>query len=267
MQKMKVYFLHKKNTIGIYIIHYLSLISLMLNTEQLQAAYILHTRPYRDTSLLIDAFTILQGRVNLIAKGARGVRSKQSRFKGSLQSFIPLLLSWRGKTDLMNLLNAEPNPIPIPHLTGKLLVCGLYLNELLIRLLYRYDPYPQLFQAYQTTLCNLPDNPAIALRLFEKKLLSELGYALHLDKDSLTHQALLPHQSYQFIPSQGLIVCLNKSIPRQSVFSGASLLAIHHESWDTPRHLLDAKRLFRLALNYLLEGKTIRSRDLLMLSS
>ncbi len=238
----------------------------MLSTEQLQAAYILHTRPYRDTSLLIDAFTASQGRINLIAKGARGVRGKKSRFKGSLQAFVPLLLSWRGKTDLMNLLNAEPHPISLPHLTGKLLVCGLYLNELLIRLLYRYDPYPHLFQAYQTALCSLPDNPAIALRLFEKKLLAELGYALYLDKDSQTNQALLPYQFYQFIPSQGLVVCLNKSLPKQSVFSGASLLAMHHEAWDTPIHLLDAKRLFRLALNYLLEGKIIRSRELLVLS-
>lgn len=239
---------------------------LMSSTDQLQAAYILHTRPYRDTSLLIDAFTATQGRINLIAKGARGVRGKKSRFRGSLQAFVPLLLSWRGKTDLMNLLNAEPHPTFVPHLTGKLLVCGLYLNELLIRLLYRYDPYPHLFEAYQTALCSLSDNPAIALRWFEKKLLTELGYALYLDKDSQTNQALLPHQSYQFIPSQGLVVCLNKSLPKQSIFSGESLLAVHHESWDTPIHLLDAKRLFRLALNYLLEGKTIRSRELLMLS-
>lgn len=238
----------------------------MLSTDQLQAAYILHTRPYRDTSLLIDAFTATQGRISLIAKGARGIRGKKSRYKGSLQAFVPLLLSWRGKTDLMNLVNAEPNPIPLPHLTGKLLVCGLYLNELLIRLLYRYDPYPNLFQAYQVALCSLSANPAIALRLFEKKLLAELGYALYLNKDSLTNQVLLPQQSYQFIPSQGLVVCLNKSIPKQSIFSGASLLAMHHESWDTPMQLLDAKRLFRLALNYLLEDKTIRSRELLVVS-
>ena len=238
----------------------------MPSPDQLQAAYILHTRPFRDTSLLIDAFTTSHGRINLIAKGARGVRGKKSRFRGSLQAFVPLLLSWRGNTDLMNLVNAEPNPIPLPHLTGKLLVCGLYLNELLIRLLYRYDPYPHLFKAYQTALCSLSDNPAIALRLFEKKLLAELGYALYLNKDSLTNQALLPHQSYQFIPSQGLVVCLNKSLHKQTIFSGASLLAMHHETWDTSTHLSDAKRLFRLALNHLLEGKTLRSRELLMLS-
>lgn len=236
----------------------------MLSTIQLQSAYILHTRPYRDTSLLIDAFTASQGRISLIAKAARGMRGKKSRFRGLLQAFVPLLLSWRGKTDLMNLLNAEPNNISFPHLTGKLLVCGLYLNELLIRLLYRYDPYPQLFQAYQTALCSLADNPNIALRLFEKNLLAELGYALHLNQDSLTKQTLLPHQVYQFIPSQGLVVCLNASIQKQFLFSGASLLAMHYEQWDNPTHLLDTKRLFRLALNHLLEGKSIRSRELLL---
>jgi DNA repair protein RecO (recombination protein O) len=238
----------------------------MLSASQLQAAYILHTRPYRDTSLLIDAFTESHGRISLIAKGARGMRGKKSRFRGALQAFAPLLLSWRGKTDLMNLLNAEPGNIHLPHLTGKLLVCGLYLNELLIRLLYRYDPHPQLFQAYQIALSTLPDSANIALRLFEKKLLAELGYALYLNQENLTQQALFPDQFYQFIPSQGLVVCLNKSIQKQLLFSGASLLAMHHEQWDTPAHLLDAKRLFRLALNHLLEGKTIRSRELLVIS-
>ncbi|EDP45804.1 DNA repair protein RecO [Rickettsiella grylli] len=234
----------------------------MLNAPQLQAAYILHTRPYRDTSLLIDAFTAQHGRISLIAKGARGIRGKKSRFKGTLQAFVPLLLSWRGKTDLLSLINAEPHMFPLPPLTGPLLACGFYLNELLTYLLYRYDPYPELFHAYQTTLYRLFDNPMFALRLFEKKLLAELGYALSLNKESRTHQALLPHQFYQFIPSQGLVDCFNQSIPQQFIFSGASLLAMHHESWDTPSHLLDAKRLFRLALNYLLEGKTIRSREL-----
>lgn len=249
----------------IALLHYPFLVH-MLSATQLQAAYILHTRPYRDTSLLIDAFTESHGRISLIARGARGIRGKKSRFRGILQAFIPLLLSWHGKTDLMNLLYAEPDNVHLSHLTGKLLVCGLYLNELLIRLLYRYDPHPQLFQAYQITLSTLPNNPNIALRLFEKKLLAELGYALYLHQESLTQQALLPDQSYQFIPSQGLVVCFNKSIQKQLIFSGRSLLAMHHEQWDTPAHLLDAKRLFRLALNYLLEGKTIRSRELLLLS-
>lgn len=234
-----------------------------VNTAQFQPAYILHTRPYRDTSLLIDAFTVSQGRISLIAKAARGLRNKKSRFKGTLQAFVPLLLSWRGKTELLNLLNAEPNSISLPHLTGKSLVCGLYLNELLMHLLHRHDPHPRLFQAYQTALHDLVDNPTIALRLFEKRLLAELGYALHLSQVSLTTQVLLLDQFYQFIPSQGLVVCLNPSTPRETLFSGASLLAMQHEKWDVPEHLVDAKRLFRLALNYLLESKPIRSRELL----
>lgn len=233
----------------------------------LQPAYILHTRPYRDTSLLIDAFTPLQGRISLIAKAARGMRSKNSRFKALLQAFVPLLLSWRGKTELLNLVNAEPQgPLSI-QLSGKTLLCGLYLNELLMRLLYRYDPHPALFHAYETALTRLSQNPNIALRLFEKQLLTELGYALHLNKESQTQQAILPDQHYEFIPSLGLIACIKTSFPKKSIFSGASLLAIHNEQWTTPNQLLDAKRLFRLALHHLLEGKAIRSRELFLYST
>lgn len=240
----------------------------MLNAAQFQPAYILHTRPYRDSSLLIDAFTASQGRISLIAKAARGIHSKNSRFKGLLQAFVPLSLSWRGKTELLNLLNAEPSGLFLPPLTGQLLICGLYLNELLIRLLYRYDPHPSLFQAYQTALTTLPQNPNIVLRLFEKRLLAELGYALHLNQDNQTQQPILPDQYYQFIPSQGLFICLNTSLTnKSSLFSGASLLAIYYEQWTTPDQLLDAKRLFRFALHHLLEGKSIRSRELLSYST
>jgi DNA repair protein RecO (recombination protein O) len=237
----------------------------MLNAAQFQPAYILHTQPFRDTSLLIDAFTAAQGRISLIAKAARGTRSKHSRFKGLLQAFVPLSLSWRGKTELLNLLNAEPSGVFLPQLSGKLLICGLYLNELLMHLLYRYDPHPALFQAYQTALITLPQNPNVTLRLFEKQLLAELGYALHLNQDNQTQQAILPNQYYHFIPSQGLFICLNTTVTNKlSLFSGSSLLAIYHEQWTTPEQLLDAKRLFRLALHHLLEGKSIRSRELLL---
>ncbi len=238
----------------------------MSNTAQLQPAYILHIRPYRDTSVLIDAFTPLQGRITLIAKAARGIRSKHSRFRGLLQAFVPLLISWRGKTDLLNLVSAEPRDFFSIQLTGNILLCGLYLNELLMRLLYRYDPHPTLFYAYQIALTMLPKNPSPALRLFEKRLLAELGYALHLDRDSQTQQPILPDQYYQFTPSKGLIACLTTTtISQVSVFSGASLLAIHREQWTEKPQLLDAKRLFRLALQYVLDGKRLRSRELFFL--
>ena len=239
----------------------------MSNSAALQPAYILHTRPYRDSSLLIDAFTASQGRISLIAKAARGMRSKHSRFKGLLQAFVPLLISWRGKTELLNLLNAESSGFAYPQLSGKFLICGLYLNELLMRLLYRHDSHPSLFLAYQTALATLSQNPNVALRLFEKRLLAELGYALQLNQDSQTRESILPDQHYQFIPSQGLVICLNSVIHKAAIFSGASLLAIHAEQWTTPSQLLDAKRLFRLALHHLLEGKNIRSRELFLTSA
>jgi DNA repair protein RecO (recombination protein O) len=240
----------------------------MINAAQLQPAYILHTRPYRDSSLLIEAFTLAQGRISLVAKAGRGLSHRKSRFKGLLQAFIPLLLSWRGKTELLNLSGAEPQGLFSPPLTGKLLICGLYLNELLMRLLFRYDPHPLLFQAYQHTLATLANHhhPNLALRLFEKTLLAELGYALHLNQESQTQQAVIADQRYQFIPSQGIVVCFN-ALPKASIFSGSSLLAIHHEQWTSPHQLSDAKRLFRLALAHLLEGKRIRSRELFSVST
>src|SRR6185437_10727813 len=120
----------------------------MTHATLLQPAFVLHTRPYRDTSLLLEIFTPDYGRVSTLARGARGLRS---RFKGLLQPFVPLLLSWYGKTELMTLSAAESQG-KVLDLTGEKLLCGLYLNELLMRLLHRYDAHPQLYIVYQETL-------------------------------------------------------------------------------------------------------------------
>ena len=235
----------------------------MLNAAELQPAYILHTRHYRETSLLIEAFTSSQGRISLIAKAARGLHHKNKRYKSLLQAFNPLLLSWRGKTELLNLYQAEPNRRISHQLIGKPLLCGFYLNELLIRLLHRYDPHPSLFESYQHALTHLAHEPEIALRQFEKKLLAEVGYALRLDKDNDSQQDIIADQVYQFVANEGIVRCPKNRPLSESVFSGSSLLAIHHEHWGNKLHLRTAKRLFRLALNHLLEGKNLYSRSLL----
>lgn len=234
----------------------------MSTTPLLQPTYILHTRPYRDTSLLIDALTLEQGCISLIAKAARRPRGRSARFQAGLQAFTPLLCAWRGKTDLFQLLKAEVRPTPRITLSGKQLLCGFYLNELLIRLLPRQDAYPALFEHYESTLLDLADSPQQALRGFEKTLLIELGYALQLTQDSQTAETIRPEYNYQFIPSQGLVYSLRTPSHTAAVFSGESLLAIEHEQWDDPRYLVEAKRLFRLAINHLLEGKTLHSRQL-----
>lgn len=233
----------------------------MLHTVLLQPAYVLHTRAYRDTSLLLELFTPEHGRVSAVARGAKGPRS---RLKGLLQAFVPLLISWYGKTELMSLSTAESHGIP-HALAGDMLMCGIYLNELLMRLLHRYDAHPQLYTAYQAALVALQNNQAKqpTLRLFEKRLLNELGYALQLDRDMTTGMQIEPEQFYYFDPAHGLSLSA-KTMSIQHRFCGRSLLALHHDELTEATLLQDAKRLLRIALNRLLENKPLRSRELFL---
>lgn len=234
----------------------------MKNAITLQPAYILHTRPYRDTSLLLELFVAEHGRFTAVARGARGVRS---RFKGLLQPFVPLLISWYGKTDLVTLSAAEPNG-KAHGLIGKELLCGIYLNELLVRLLHRHDPHPQLYYAYQEALIALQQGKSQqhTLRHFEKCLLTELGYALQLDREAETDMQVMPEKFYYFDPHHGLSTCVSESQQTMArhIFSGHSLLALHAGELDHDQVLQDAKRLLRIALGRLLEERPIRSREL-----
>lgn len=138
----------------------------MSNSVLLESAYILHARAYRDTSLLLELFTQEHGRVSAVARGAKGARS---RFKGLLQPFVPLVVSWSGKGELMTLLAAEANGIA-HSLTGDALVCGIYLNELLMRLLHRYDAHSILYQNYRQALCGLQEKTSQVSGVPAKKL-------------------------------------------------------------------------------------------------
>lgn len=222
----------------------------------LQPAFILHQRPYRETSVLLDIFTQEYGRISIIA---RGVRTARSRWRGLLQPFIPLLLSWQGKTELMVLVSAEANGAPI-HLRGNCLLSGFYLNELLVRLLHKSDPSPTLYTIYYDTLIELQKGQLQqkTLRLFEKKLLTELGYELQLQAN-----AFLAEKWYQFFPEQGFK--LYEAIiteKKEMFFSGKSLLAFAMEQLEDEEALRDAKRLMRLALAPLLGAYPLHSRKL-----
>ncbi len=237
----------------------------MQHSVLLQPAYILHSRPYRDTSSLLELFTYKHGRVSAVARGARGPRS---RFKGLLQPFVPLLVSWVGRTELMTLSGAEPHGAP-HSLKGDTLLCGLYCNELLMRLLHRYDSHAQLFQAYQQILFALSTkgSPQQALREFEKQLLCELGYALQLDREAHTDIGVDPESFYYFDPHQGLLSCtstVGQEEQPHRIFSGESLLALHQGQLNQEESLRDAKRLLRIALRQLLGDKPIKSRELFL---
>ncbi len=236
----------------------------MQNSISLQPAYILHARSYRDTSFLLELFTHEHGRVSVVARGARGPRS---RYKGLLQPFVPLLVSWYGKSELMTLSAAEPNGMS-HSLNGDTLLCGLYFNELLTRLLHRYDSHPALFQAYQQALVTLPTKQPqqMVLREFEKQLLCELGYALQLDREAHTGVMVNPDQFYYFDPHQGLFssTTVQERERPYYVFSGQSLLDLHAGELNQENSLRDAKRLLRIALRRLLGDKPIKSRELFL---
>ena len=154
----------------------------------LQPAFVLHARPWRETSLIVETLTQHFGRIALIAKGARRPRSA---VRGLLMAFQPLTLSWFGKRELRTLKNAEWQGGQ-PLLAGPALMCGFYLNELILKLLPRDDPHPQLFLQYQQTLKELAEGAAqaVTLRRFEKRLMQELGYALLLEQEAVNARAM-----------------------------------------------------------------------------
>lgn len=225
----------------------------------LQPAFVLHHRAYRETSLLLDLFTEAHGRISLIA---RGVRTHRSKLRSLLQPFIPLLISWQGKSELMLLNSAENNGIPF-QLQGDCLLSGFYLNELLVRVLQKQDPHPQLYTIYYNTLLELQTGQLLpqTLRLFEKKLLEELGYGLQLQRDFSTGEALMAEQVYLFYPEQGFKRSVAGSVDRMQ-FKGKSLLALAAEQLNDEECLRDAKRLMRVAFASLLGLQFLHSRKL-----
>ena len=178
-----------------------------------QPAYVLHTYPYKETSLIVEAFTRAYGRVALLARGARRPRSAM---RGVLLAFHPLRLGWSGgmsnEASLGNLISAEWAGALQP-LAGRGLMCGFYLNELLLRLLPRDDPHESLFEVYGESLRQLSQGipQASVLRSFEKRLLAELGYAPLLDHDAASGAPIEPDRRYVYEPDRGPMPSRNSS--------------------------------------------------------
>lgn len=217
-----------------------------------QPAYVLHTRAYRDTSLLVDLFTHDHGRFRAIARSVKRPRSPK---KGLLQPGIPLRISFYGKNELKTISEVENNG-HVAFLTGKALLSGFYLNELLIKLWPQHDPNPKLFTHYATTLPALtePTTREIHLRQFEKYLLRELGYALPFS------QITDPQQTYRYDPHHGFLP-ETRSNNTAHLFQGEHLLAFADAHY-TIDSLNTAKRLMRFALQHLLGNRRLSTRDL-----
>ena len=221
----------------------------------LQPAYLLHARPYRETSLLAELLTQDYGRVNIVIKGARQSRSRY----GSVRPFTPLLVSYQGKTDLFNLTEVEAIRMPYP-LEGDALFCGFYLNELLIRLLLPQDPYPYLFGFYQKTLQLLCEAESLIeplLRQFEWSVLNEIGYGFSLDQTQ-QQEPVLNESYYLFDSKRGFVRAL---FSQKDAFRGEHLLKFKQNQWEDPQTRLSAKRLMKMALAPLLGKKPLKTRD------
>src|SRR5215471_16166814 len=158
--------------------------------QESREAFVLHSYPYRETSLLLDVFARGFGRVSMVARAAR---SPRSALRGVLLGFQPLALSWFGKGEVRTLARAEWIG-GASRLQGEALMCGFYVNELLVRLLPREDPHDALFARYRDALDGLASagDSGSALRSFERALLKELGYAMTLDRDSASGNAIDP---------------------------------------------------------------------------
>lgn len=229
--------------------------------QDAQPAFVLHTYPYLETSLLVETFTRNFGRIPLVAKGAK---RPKSALRGLLIAFQPLELTWTGKSELRTLHKAEWQGGQQP-LQGIALICGFYLNELLIRLLQRDDPHEQLFDYYEETLSalnNRKDYTSI-LRHFERRMLRELGYALTLDEDVASGQPLSPDEEYYYEVERGPIAVNgddNYSCPQ---LRGKTLLDMDKDDYSDTVTRQQSKILMRYILRHYLGEQPLYSRQLL----
>lgn len=218
------------------------------------AAYVLHARPYKETSALVDLFTP-QGRIRAVMRGAR------SRNGGLVRPFSPLEIELKGRSELKTLARLESTGIPF-LLQGQALFSGLYLNELLVRLLPAQDPYPALFEHYTLTLQAIQQGRPLEplLRAFEWRLLDTLGYGFALDVD-YRDQPIQPDALYAWQADNGLVAVMQL---QPGVLRGDELLAMAEADWTVPGALAAAKRLMRQVLAPHLQGKPLVSRELFM---
>jgi len=225
---------------------------------ELEPGFVLHHRPFRDTSLVVDIFTRAHGRVGLVARSARGPRS---RFRGVLQPFRPLILSWRLRGELGTLVAAEVAGPAAPPATGDRLLSMFYVNELVLRLTGRLDPHPELYDAYDRVMEALARDgpPAPALRVFEIAMLESLGYGIDLARD-VAGRRLEEASSYRYDPAAGFYPCPPDAA---GAICGASVRALARGEPASARELADALRLTRAALDVHLGERGLRSRDLL----
>ncbi|OUR93793.1 DNA repair protein RecO [Gammaproteobacteria bacterium 42_54_T18] len=249
-----------------------------MNSVENALCYVLHSKPFKDTSAIVELLSQEYGLVSVIFKGVRS--TKNSAKSRVLQPFQPLLASWYGKRELKSGKSVEQGGVP-HMLSGKKLYSGIYLNEILLRMLHRDAPAEGIYEHYQQCLSELvdTDNIEVYLRQFEWRLLDAIGYQLPCECDAQSGAPIVVDAYYRYEINHGFIydspISSKNFAPRSGVFSGELLLAIsrdmvvyaqqqqYHDNLS--RHLLpEAKRLMRLVLAPHLGGKPLESKKLFM---
>jgi len=230
---------------------------------QLQPAFLLHHRPYRDTSRILELFTRDYGRITVFARGARSGKKSAGSLVSVLQPFHRMLISWSGRGEAGQLTDAEFDG-EYRALPSSRMLSGYYLNELLLRLFERHDAHAEVFELYDATLSQLRTpsrDEAGALRIFEKRLLDSLGYGLSLQHDA-EGGAIDPDRVYRYRIEQGA-TRIDGVADAPLSFLGRSLLALAAEDLGDASVRSDARRLLRAALDRYLDGRELRSREVL----
>ena len=229
----------------------------------MQIAYVLHARPYRETSLIVDFLTQSEGRVTAVSKGGRKSKGKQGLFR----VFSQVGIDWIGNAELKTLKSIEEVQSPI-KLTGISLFSGYYLNELIVKLLPIGLSVDQLFDEYKVAITNLariPDSQShtiqLILRSFEVALLHELGCWLDYSVVTRSNEPVIEGDYYYFDGENGVTKCFQQN---SACLVGADLLAISNGDWQSARTLAALKKLNQQIITYLLDNKPLESRKLLL---
>lgn len=227
---------------------------------QQQPAFILHRRPFRDTSQILDVLTRDYGKIAVVARGSRGSKSKLA---GILRPFLPLRVSWVAKSDLGTLTGAEAAGAPA-GLRADALFSAYYVNELILNFLHRHDPQPEIYELYARVVPTLAgfDDVAATLREFELELLGLLGYAVSLDHEAGSQNDIDPICNYDYRVEQGPVPVERSDGPL--VFRGSTLLSIAAKQFDDPNVLRAANRLLRDVVSHHLGGKELQTRKVLL---
>lgn len=229
--------------------------------------YVLHTYPYRETSLILQVWTEKHGRLGLVAKGARRPKSPQ---RVVLVAFQPLSLDWFGRGELRTLKTAEPT-VPATPLGGQALLSAFYLNELLLKLTTRDDPHEGLFEAYDEAVTALRAitregrNASVepVLRRFELRLLQELGYAVQLDREAGSHAPIVAEREYLYVIERGPVAAAaGEERPDAIRLRGLTLLDLERGRLEDPTTIAQAKSLMRLLINHSLNGQELATRTM-----